>query len=134
MLTRSLGPGVVGMLSLALLGILCVPNAAVWAAGYAGRPGFGSAPVRGERVRGHARPRSRVPAAGRAASAPAPPTAARLVLRPAHRRVVAGVLVRPGPGRPPKVAPAGRPPPPTDRGLAFAVLAALSGGPLGSGS
>jgi Family of unknown function (DUF6350) len=135
-LTRSLGPGVVGTLSLALLGILCVPNAAVWAAGYAVGPGFAVGTGTGVSAFGVTLgPVPAFPLLAALPSAPTPPSAARLVLVvPLIAGVVAGVLVaHRDPDAPPRVAAGWACAAAAAAGLAFAVLAALSGGPLGSG-
>lgn len=135
-LSHTLAPGVVGSVSLLLLGILCVPNAAVWAAAYTTGPGF--AVGTGTTVTAFGVTLGPVPAFPLLAALPGaetPPGAVRLVfVAPLVAGVFAGVLAaHRDPTAPPKVAAGWATVAGGLAGLAFAVLAALSGGPLGSG-
>jgi hypothetical protein len=135
-LSHTLAPGVVGSVSLLLLGILCVPNAAVWAAAYTAGPGF--AVGTGTTVSAFGVTLGPVPAFPLLAALPGgatPPGAARLVfVAPLVAGVIAGVLAaHRDPTAPPKVAAGWACVAGGLAGLALAVLAALSGGPLGAG-
>lgn len=135
-LARTVAPSVVGTVSLLLLGVLCVPNAAVWATGYAVGPGF--AVGAGTSVSAFGVSLGPVPAfplLGALPGAAVPPTAARLVvILPLAAGVLAGLVVaRRDREAPPKVAAGWATVAGLAAGLAIAVLAALSGGPLGSG-
>lgn len=134
-LSHALAPGLVEGVSLLLLGLLCVPNAAVWASGYALGPGF--AIGTGTSVSAFGTTLGPVPAFPLLAALPDtdhPPAVSLLALAaPLLAGVLAGVLVgRRHDGSVPTTAgwaAAGG----AVAGVAMAVLAALSGGPLGSG-
>jgi hypothetical protein len=135
-LAHALAPGIVGTVGLVLLGVLCVPNAAIWAAGYATGPGF--AVGTGTSVSAFGVTLGPVPAfplLGALPGAPTPPSAARLAfVLPLVAGMLAGMLIaRRDPQAPPRVAAGWATVAGLLAGFAFAVLAALSGGPLGSG-
>jgi hypothetical protein len=135
-LARDVAPGLGGAVGLALLGLGVVPNAVVWAASYLSGPGFvlgagTSVTVLGTSV-------AHVPALPLLAAlpdpGPAPLAAVLLPLVPVAAGALAGrTLLRGRPGLPAgeqrrRVAGVAM-----TAGLALAVLALLSGGPVGPG-
>jgi hypothetical protein len=127
-------PGVVGGLTLLLLGLACVPNGAVWGASWIAGPGF--AVGVGTSAGPFGTTLGAVPALPLLAALPsgeAPGLAALALLVPVAGGVAAGVLVGRrlscAPGRAAAEAAVVGP----AAGLVMAALAYLSGGPLGGG-
>jgi hypothetical protein len=134
-LSRAFAPGLPSGAELLLLGLLCVPNAAVWAAGYAVGPGF--AVGTGTSVTAFGAALGPVPAFPLLAAlpdTPQPPAGALLALAaPVLAGVLAGAVVGRRYDGPPAVAAGWAAVGGAAAGFALAVLAALAGGPLGAG-
>lgn len=141
-LSAALGPGLLSGVELLLLGLLYAPNVAVWGAAYAAGPGFAFGT--GTSVSAFGVSLGPVPAfpllAALPSGDPAPVVSWPWLVTPAAAGVVAGLFVarRLGTGdygRPHRPGAAGLWAVASGlaAGLAFGLVAALAGGPLGSG-
>lgn len=134
-LSQALAPGAASGVELLLVGLLCVPNAAVWATGYAVGPGFAIGTGTSVGVFGATLgPVPAFPLLAALPDTPWPPAVALLVLAaPVLAGALAGTVVgRRYDGRP-RLAAGWAAAGGAGAGLALAVLAALAGGPLGAG-